>query len=70
MAHYAEAFSVEPGQCFRFIHSGVGHAAHCREPVVTRGPFVDAKGKRWRADACAAHSQELTASQGAPRSSE
>jgi hypothetical protein len=29
MAHYAEAFYVEPGHCFRFVHSGVGHAKHC-----------------------------------------
>jgi hypothetical protein len=41
MSHYAEAFYVEPGQCFRFVHSGVGHAAHCREPVVQRGEFID-----------------------------
>ena len=40
MAHYAEAFAVTPGQCFRFAHSGVGHAAHCREPVVCRGWFI------------------------------
>jgi hypothetical protein len=48
MPHYAEAFSVIPGQCFRFVHSGVGHAQHCREPVVCYGRFTDAKGKSYR----------------------
>jgi hypothetical protein len=28
VAHYAEAFAVIPGQCFRFVHNGVGHAQH------------------------------------------
>ena len=40
----AKAFSVQPGPCFRFVRSGVGCAAHSREPVVARGTFVDAKG--------------------------
>jgi hypothetical protein len=59
MAHYAEAFYVEVGQCFRFVHSGVGHAAHCREPVVQRGEFIDGTGKRWQVDACAEHAEGL-----------
>jgi hypothetical protein len=46
MTHYASAFYVQPGQCFRFVHSGVGHAAHCREPVVVHGTFIDGKGRR------------------------
>jgi len=33
MAHYAEAFYVQPGQRFRFVHNGVGHAKHCPEPM-------------------------------------
>jgi hypothetical protein len=45
MAHYTEAFSVQTGQCFRFVHNGVGHAKHCPEPVTRRGQFVDARGK-------------------------
>ena len=59
MAHYAEAFYVEPGTCFRFRHNGVGHAAHCREPIVARGQFIDGAGKRWRVDACEEHAEEL-----------
>jgi hypothetical protein len=59
MAHYANAYSSEPGQCFRFVHNGVGHAQHCREPVVTRGQFKDNKGKRWKVDACVEHAEDL-----------
>jgi hypothetical protein len=40
MAHFAEAFSVSRGQCFRLVHNGAGHAQHCREPVVRPGVFV------------------------------
>jgi hypothetical protein len=59
MPHYAEAFYPHPGQCFRFVHNGVGHARHCREAVVARGRFIDGKGRAWRVDACAGHQGEL-----------
>jgi hypothetical protein len=59
VAHYAEAFCVKPGQCFRFVHAGTGHAQHCPEPVVRRAPFVDRAGKRWTVDACAEHAGDL-----------
>jgi hypothetical protein len=58
MAHYAEAFYVAPGQCFRFVHNGVGHAKHCPEPVVSRGTFADGTGKRWKVQACREHADE------------
>jgi hypothetical protein len=35
-----------------FLHNGVGRTAHCREPVVARGQFINGSGKRWRVDAC------------------
>ena len=60
MSHYAQAFYVEADRCFRFIHSGVGHASHCREPVSERGQFVDAQGKWWTVEACSEHGDELT----------
>jgi hypothetical protein len=59
--HYAEAFSAQPGQCFRFVHNGVGHAHHCPESIVIRGQFEDGKGRRWKVDACAYHAEELEA---------
>jgi hypothetical protein len=55
VAHYAEAFSVELGQCFRFVHAGTGHARHCPRPVVCRGRFVDRAGNYWTVDACSEH---------------
>ena len=48
---------ARPG--FRFVHSGVGHASHCREPIVRHGRFKDGKVKRWTVDACAEHANEL-----------
>ena len=59
MPYYAEAFSVTPGQCFRFTHSGVGHASHCREPVICRGRFEDRAGKWHWVEACAEHGAGL-----------
>jgi hypothetical protein len=46
MPHYAEAFCVIPGQCFRFVHSGFGHAIHCHQRVASRGRFKDRAGMR------------------------
>lgn len=63
MAHYADAFYVEPGQCFWFLHSGVCHAAYCREPVVQRGEFIDGTEKRWQVDGCAEYGEELRQAQ-------
>ena len=59
MTHYAEAFAVIPGQCFRFVNNGVGHASHCREPVVRRGQLIDGKGGRWQIDAGAEQAEGL-----------
>jgi hypothetical protein len=60
LAHYADAFSVQPSQCFRFVHNGVEHAKHCPAPVTRHGTFVDGKGKRWEVDACDEHAEEAT----------
>lgn len=57
MAHYAQAFSVQPGHCFRFVHNGVGHAKHCPARVTRHGTFIDGRGKRWEVDACDEHAQ-------------
>jgi hypothetical protein len=62
VAHYAEAFYVAPGQCFRFVHNGVGHAKHCPEPVLSHGVFTDKTGKRWQVEACQEHAKEANGS--------
>jgi hypothetical protein len=60
MAHYAEAFYIQPGQCFRFVHNGVGYAQHFPAPVSRHCVFVDAKGKRWEVDACEENAEKPT----------
>jgi hypothetical protein len=64
VGHYAEAFSIQPGRCFRFTGTAVGHAAHCREPIVARGTFVDKLGRLWPVDACERHRAELDSVEG------
>ncbi len=59
MAHYGDAFSVMEGRCFRFVHSGVGYAQHCPDPIVARGTFIDLTGRKWTVDACEGHRGEL-----------
>jgi hypothetical protein len=36
--HYANAFTIDPGRCFRMVQlPGVGHPMHCVEPVAWHG---------------------------------
>ena len=38
--YYAEAFFVEPGQCFRMVRSSThGAPTHCPKPVEFQGQF-------------------------------
>lgn len=62
LGHFANAFTQEPGRCFRLVQlPGVGHPTHCPGPVVVSG--------RWRAgdrqlrwvEACEGHAWELSA---------
>ena len=48
MAHYAKAFYVHTGQCFRFVHNGVGHASTVlsRWSAVASSPIEPANGGR------------------------
>jgi len=62
MAHYANAFTIEPGRCFRMVQQvGVGHPAHCPGPVTTRGRWRSAAEQLFRVDACDDHARELVA---------
>ncbi len=47
LAHYAEAFYLTTGQCFRLIlaEDGTGHAQHCPYITEWRGRFRDNAGK-------------------------
>jgi hypothetical protein len=55
----APGFYVGEGRCWRMVHSGVGHAAHCREAVAWTGRYVNPKGKRYQVWACDQHVEEL-----------
>jgi hypothetical protein len=37
MEHYANAFTVDPGQCWRLGYGAHGHPKPCSEPVAWRG---------------------------------
>jgi hypothetical protein len=59
--HYAEAFTVMPGRCFRLISrpSAHGQPDHCPAPVVCHGTFTDRTGRRHQVDACTGHADGL-----------
>jgi hypothetical protein len=58
VAHDAEAFSVQPGQGFRFVHNGMGGGERCLDPATCHSTYVDGKGKRWGAEARDEHTEE------------
>jgi hypothetical protein len=61
MEHYAEAFAIVPGRCFRMVQlPGVGHPFHCVEPVAWHGRFR-AGDRQYRVDACDGHASDLGA---------
>lgn len=71
MPHYAEAFSVDPAGCFRFVSSAVpgarGMPHHCPLPIALRGTFIDAAGKDHRVSSCLDHGDALEDESTAPR---
>jgi hypothetical protein len=62
-AHYADAFTIIPGRCFRMVHDPDprhrGQPIFCREPVVWRGRLYTAGKNVYRVDSCETHSDEL-----------
>jgi hypothetical protein len=65
LTHYAEAFALLPGRCFRMVHAedGTGHAQHCPYITEWRGRFQDGAGKWWTVKACDGHRADLDAVQ-------
>lgn len=63
MPHYAEAFSIDPTGCFRFVSSAIpwaqGAPHHCPLPIALRGTFIDAGGRRHRVSSCMDHGDAL-----------
>ena len=59
MDHYAEAFYVEPGRCWRMVYEpdGSGRPTHCPEPVEWRGRYRNRQG--WHVvDSCDGHADD------------
>jgi len=62
--HYADAFYVEAGQCFRMIMStnsgSQGSPTHCPEPIEWHNRVQDRAGKWPKLESCAGHAGDLT----------
>jgi hypothetical protein len=60
-AHYAQAFTVVPGRCFRLVEQPTAHGQpdHCPAQVVWHGTFTDRAGKRHQVDACDGHEGDV-----------
>lgn len=61
LGHYAEAFTVAPGRCFRMVtkpHAD-GQPTHCENVVAWSGSFRAGDGRRYRVQACDGHADEL-----------
>lgn len=59
----AQAFRVEPGQCWVMVHGYKGQAAHCLEPTSHTGLWYSPRddGRWWRVWSCGQHLEGLTA---------
>jgi hypothetical protein len=58
---YAQAFTVEPGQCWTMVHDRQGQATHCPETPSWTGRWFSLRGDRWwRVWSCPDHVEGLT----------
>jgi hypothetical protein len=58
---YANAFRVEPGQCWRMVHDVRLQGEHCPEPPSWTGRWFSPRADRWwRVWACEHHPEGLT----------
>jgi hypothetical protein len=64
VGYYAEAFSPQPGRCFRMVTNPTpgaqGSPCHCPQWATVRGTFTDTTGHRWRCESCPDHAGPLT----------
>ena len=57
---YAQAFTVEPGQCWAMVHDRQGQATHCPETPSWTGRWFSPRGDRWwRVWSCPGHIEGL-----------
>ena len=53
-----EAFSPQPGRCFRMVQSRQLQATHCRGEPAWKGQWQDRSGRSWYVEACRDHAAE------------
>jgi hypothetical protein len=53
--HFAEAFSTEPGLCYRLVQSLGGQPQQCRQLVVCQGRYRGRNGRWHSVWACEDH---------------
>jgi hypothetical protein len=60
---YAQAFTVEPGECWAMVHDRQGQATHCSETPTLTGRWLSPRGdgRWWRVWSCGEHLEGLTA---------
>ena len=55
-----EAFSPQPGRCFRMVYSRQLQSTHCRGEAAWKGLWTDRKGASWYVEACREHAPKVT----------
>lgn len=55
--HYANAFNITPGECFRLVERDDAHGqpTHCKQPLIVKGRWRDGKGRLRDVEACVTH---------------
>ncbi len=65
--HYANAFTITPGQCFRMVVANGSATRRTARAGATHGRWRSAANKLYRVDACDGHKGELAAPIGRAR---
>ena len=63
-----EAFSPQPGRCFRMVYSVQLQADYCRQPPAWKGQWQDVNGRWWYVEACREHAPKVASGSSAHRS--
>ncbi len=57
---WGEAFSPQPGRCYRMVYSAQLQADHCRRPRAWKGIWRDRTGRNWYVEACREHAPKVS----------
>jgi hypothetical protein len=58
---FADAFSIKPGLCYRFVRAQGAQPQQCRQPVVWRGRHRGRNGRWHQVWSCEEHGEQLEA---------